>query len=83
MNLHARPYRDATDVARMRQLLVAGRQVTTFTSYMHPGYLDWDTHCPNDEQENRRDLRLWKRIDADEGQPRLEASACAWRATAS
>ena len=79
MNLHARPYRDATDLVRMRQLLVAGRQATIFASYMHPGYLDWDTHCPTDEQENRRDLRLWERINADEGQPTLEAWAMFWR----
>src|SRR6266545_3432895 len=75
MNLQARPYRDSTDLARMRQLLIAGRQATTPALYMHPGYLDWDTDCPPDEQENRRDFRLWERMDADEGQPTLEAWA--------
>ncbi len=79
MNLRARPYRDSTDLARMRYLLVAGRQANITASYMHPGYLDWDTHCPPDEQENRRDLRLWERMDEDEGQPTLEAWAMYWR----
>jgi hypothetical protein len=63
----------------MRRLLVAGRQATTSASYMHPGCLDWDTHCPPDEQENRRNLRLWERMDEDEGQPTLEAWAMFWR----
>ena len=46
---------------------------------MHPGYLDFDTHCPPDEQENRRNLRLWECWDADDGQPTLEAWAMFWR----
>jgi len=40
---------------------------------MHPGCLEWDTHCPPDEQADRRNLRLWERMDA--GQPVLEAWA--------
>jgi ribosomal protein S18 acetylase RimI-like enzyme len=39
--------------------------------------LDWDTHRPPDEQENRRNLRLWERIGGD--QPALEAWAMYWR----
>lgn len=77
MNLHARPYRDATDFVRMRQLLMAGRQANIAASYMHPGCLDWDTHCPPDEQENQRNLYLWERVGA--GQPALEAWAMFWR----
>ncbi len=73
MNLHARPYRDSTDFARMRQLVMEGRQSNIFASYLHPGCLDWDTHYPPDEQENRRNLRLWERMD--EGQPVREAWA--------
>jgi mycothiol synthase len=73
MNIQARPYRDATDLAHMRHLLMAGSQATISASYMHPGCLDWDTHYPPDEQENRRNLRLWERIGAD--QPVLEAWA--------
>ncbi len=30
MDIHARPYRDPTDLVRMRRLLVAGRQATSF-----------------------------------------------------
>jgi hypothetical protein len=41
--------------------------------------LDWDTYCPPDEQENRRNLWLWERMDVDEGQPALEAWAMFWR----
>lgn len=73
MNIQARPYRDNTDLDRMQQLLVAGSQARIPASYMHPGYLDWDTHCPPDEQENRRNLRLWEHIDEDS--PVLDAWA--------
>jgi ribosomal protein S18 acetylase RimI-like enzyme len=79
MNLQMRPYRDAADLVRMRQLLVVGRQANSPASYMHPGYLDFDTHYPPDEQENQRDFLLWERMDADEGQPTLEAWAMYWR----
>jgi ribosomal protein S18 acetylase RimI-like enzyme len=61
----------------MRQLLMAGRQANISASYMHPGCLDWDTHRPPDEQENRRNLRLWERIGGD--QPALEAWAMYWQ----
>ena len=73
MNLQARPYRDATDLAHMRRLLMAGSQANISASYMHPGCLDWDTHYPPDEQENQRNLRLWERMGED--QPTLEAWA--------
>ncbi|HKF95476.1 MAG TPA: hypothetical protein VKB96_12955, partial [Gammaproteobacteria bacterium] len=43
MNIQARPYRDATDFLRMRQLVIDGRQANISASYMHPGCLDWDT----------------------------------------
>ncbi len=77
MKLQARPYRDPTDLVRMKQLLMAGSQAKIPASYMHPGCLDWDIHCPPDEQENRRNLHLWERVDAD--QPTLEAWAMYWR----
>jgi GNAT superfamily N-acetyltransferase len=57
----------------MRQLLMAGSQANIAASYMHTGCLDWDTHRPPSEQENRRNLRLWERIGGD--QPTLEACA--------
>ena len=63
MNIQARPYRDATDLVHMRHLLMDGCQANIPASYMHPGNLDWDTHCPPSEQENRRNLRLWERLD--------------------
>jgi mycothiol synthase len=75
MKLQARPYRDPTDLAPMRHLLMAGYQAKIPASYTHPGCLDWDTHRPPDEQANRRNLRLWERMDADQGQPTLEAWA--------
>ena len=61
----------------MRQLLMTGRQANILASYMHPGCLDWDTHFPPDEQENRRNLLLWERVD--EEPPVLEAWAMLWR----
>jgi mycothiol synthase len=71
MNLQARPYRDATDFAPMRQLLMAGTQAKISASYTHPGCLDWATHYPPDEGANRRNLRLWE--DTDE-EPRALAA---------
>ena len=62
MNLRVRPYCDPTDLARMRQLLIAGRQATTPASYMHPDYLDFDTHCPPDEPENWCDFQPRKAL---------------------
>lgn len=73
MNIQARPYRDPTDFVSMRQLLMAGRQANIPASYMHPGCLDWDTHYPPDEQENKRNLRLWENMDDEP--PTLEAWA--------
>ena len=73
MKIQARPYGGNRDLAGMRQLLMAGSQANIPASYMHPGYLDWATHCPPDEQANRRNIRLWERVDQD--QPALEAWA--------
>lgn len=77
MNLQNRPYRDPTDLAAMRQLLMAGTQAKIPASYMHPGCLDFDTHYPPDEQDNRRNLRLWERVDT--APPSVEAWAMFWR----
>src|SRR5687767_14560629 len=65
MKIQARPYRDHTDLARMRQLLMDGTQANIPASYMHPGCLDWDTQYPPDEQANRRNLQLWERMDEE------------------
>ena len=77
MNLQARPYREPADLIPMRQLLMAGTQAKIPASYMHPGCLDWDTHYSPDEQENRRNLQLWERVD--EEPPIVEAWAMFWR----
>jgi ribosomal protein S18 acetylase RimI-like enzyme len=73
MSIQGRPYRDDTDLARMRQLLVDGAQANSVASYMHPGSLDWDIYYPPNETENRRNLHLWERQGDD--QPVLEAWA--------
>jgi GNAT superfamily N-acetyltransferase len=73
MTIRARAYRDATDFARMRQLVMLGSQAGIPASYMHPGCLDWATHYPPDEQANQRDLRLWE--SGGEDSPALEAWA--------
>jgi len=80
MKLQARPYRDPTDLARMRQLVMVGSQANISASYMHPGLLDFHTHYPDtryppDEGANRRNLQLWERMDEDEEQPTLAAWA--------
>ena len=77
MKLQARPYREPADLIPMRQLLMAGTQAKIPASYMHPGCLDWDTHYSPDEQENRRNLQLWERVD--EEPPIVEAWAMFWR----
>ena len=63
MNIQARPYHDNADLARMRQLLVIGAQANIPASYTHPGALDWATHYPPDEQQRRRNIRLWECMD--------------------
>jgi mycothiol synthase len=73
MKLLARPYRDNLDLTAMRQLLIIGRLANISASYMHPGCLDWATHYPPDEHNNRRNLRLWELVDND--QPVLQAWA--------
>ena len=74
MKTQSRPYRDATDFVRMRQLLMTGKQANIPASYMHPGCLDFDTHAPPSEADNRRNLRLWENADGT-----LEAWAMYWR----
>jgi mycothiol synthase len=78
VNIQARPYRDAADMARMKHLVIVGTQANIAASYMHPGLLDYhtqypDTRYPPDEQANRRNLRLWEDLDADP--PSLQAWA--------
>lgn len=73
MKLQARPYRDTTDLARMRHLLVVGSQANIPASYIHPGCLDWAAHYPPDEQQRRRNIRLWERVGIEP--PMLEAWA--------
>lgn len=63
--LQARPYRDLTDLAHMRQLVMIGSQANRRASYLHPGSLDWATHYPPHDQAMDRNLRLWERVDTD------------------
>lgn len=70
---YARPYCDSTDLLRMRELLVEGTRAGIAASYMHPGMLDWATHCPPDEDANRHNICLWER--AGDGPPFLLAWA--------
>lgn len=79
MNLQSRAYRDANDMARMRQLLMVGKHANIPASYMHPGCLDWDTHYPPSEEDNRRNLHLWESRAENCTQPVLEAWAMYWR----
>lgn len=63
MHIQARPYGDATDLARMRRLVMDGTRANIRGSYMHPGCLDWATQNPPDEPANRQNIRLWERVD--------------------
>ncbi len=73
MDIQSRPYRDARDMARMRQLLVSGTQAHIPASYAHPGVIDLATHFPPDALANRRDIVLWE--SAGEDRAELEAFA--------
>jgi GNAT superfamily N-acetyltransferase len=44
----------------MRDLLVLGAQAQIAASYMHPGVLNWMAYFPPDEEENRRNIRVWE-----------------------
>jgi ribosomal protein S18 acetylase RimI-like enzyme len=57
----------------MRQLLMDGSRAKVPASYMHPGVLDWATHCPPDEKQRRRNIQVWERTA--EGAAALEAWA--------
>lgn len=63
MPLLGRPYRDRTDLAHMRQLLMVGTRARIPASYAHPGCLDWATHCPPDEAAMQRNLYVWEAPD--------------------
>ena len=60
MTIEGRPYREAADLLRMRELLMRGRAAQIPASYMHPGELYWMTYYPPDEEANRRDIRVWE-----------------------
>jgi len=66
MEIQTRLFRDSTDLARMKQLLMDGSQARINGSCMHPGCLDWDTQYPPDEETNRRNLHLWERTDQEQ-----------------
>jgi GNAT superfamily N-acetyltransferase len=55
-----RPYQDARDMARMRDLLIAGRAADNGAYYVHCGDLDWWLNRPPDEDQRRADIRLWE-----------------------
>ena len=73
MTLVARPYRDPSDIDRMRDLLVEGTRSGIAASYVHPGVLDLAMHFPRDEPARARDFRLWE--DAADAPARLLAWA--------
>jgi hypothetical protein len=50
MNIHARPYHDATDLAHMRHMLMAGRQANI------SALRNEHAHPPNDYDHNHRNL---------------------------
>jgi GNAT superfamily N-acetyltransferase len=77
MNLQTRPYHTPADLQRMGQLLMDGAQSGAPASYMHPGFLDWMTHYPPDEEANRSDICLWEHADGTE--PTLAAWAIFFR----
>ncbi len=72
-----RPYRDAADLEKMRQLLQAGRQAANGTYYIHIGDLSWWLFYPPlefelwqylhlwDDPENPREILAWSLVSPD------------------
>ena len=64
-----RAYQSEADLARMRDLLIAGRAAHNGSYYIHIGDLNWWLYRPPDEAQRRNGIRLWE-TDVD-GEPLL------------
>jgi ribosomal protein S18 acetylase RimI-like enzyme len=60
IQLVPRAYEDARDLARIRDMHIAGRAANNGTYYVHCGDLDWWFNNPPDEADRRESLRLWE-----------------------
>lgn len=59
-NFVSRAYEDAHDMARIRDMHIAGRAANNGTYYVHCGDLDWWFNKPVDEADRRESIRLWE-----------------------
>lgn len=60
-----RPYRDEQDLARMKSLLVLGRQAGNGTYYVHTGDLDWWLYYPSVRRAWNEIIFLWEWLRPD------------------
>jgi ribosomal protein S18 acetylase RimI-like enzyme len=60
LEMEPRPYRQPTDLDRMRALLVEGRKANNGTYYVHVGDVNWWLFYPNQEQEFPERIFLWE-----------------------
>jgi mycothiol synthase len=55
-----RPYRDESDMDKIRALQVAGRTANNGTYYVHRGDVDWWFYYPPNEGARRENVRMWE-----------------------
>jgi ribosomal protein S18 acetylase RimI-like enzyme len=55
-----RPYRDASDIERMEDLLMAGRAVSPHSGYLHVGDLEWRVYYARHGMELADLIHLWE-----------------------
>ncbi|MCB9452201.1 MAG: GNAT family N-acetyltransferase [Anaerolineaceae bacterium] len=60
MTLTPRPYAGEHDLVQMKRLLVAGKQVSPFSGYVHPGDLDWWVYYDTSGQPLTERVWLWE-----------------------
>ena len=65
MTSEPRPYRDEQDIAKMKAILIEGRQSANGSYYVHVGDLSWWLFYLNREDDRRQNIYLWEGQRAD------------------
>jgi len=60
MTIHPRPYRDLSDLEKMRQILIEGRQANNGTFYIHLGDLNWWLFYHDPGEPFSEQIALWE-----------------------
>ncbi|MBN1146277.1 MAG: GNAT family N-acetyltransferase [Anaerolineales bacterium] len=64
MTAFPRPYREASDFERMKDVLIAGRQARNGSYYIHIGDLCWWVYYPSFHENPREYIYLWDDPDS-------------------